>query len=111
MCIRDRLAACGKSMNDQIDRRAVEAREYQEYIETWVHEVKTPIASLLLSVEGGRQPDPAAVRREAERIDGYVEQALYYTRSGAPEKDYEMCIRDSSGGALCERRSGVKSAR
>lgn len=84
------LAACGKSMNDQIDRRAVEAREYQEYIETWVHEVKTPIASLLLSVEGGRQPDPAAVRREAERIDGYVEQALYYTRSGAPEKDYAI---------------------
>ena len=40
-----------KSMNDEIFRYNKQSKEYREYIETWVHEVKTPIASSKLIIE------------------------------------------------------------
>ncbi|MEE8677838.1 MAG: sensor histidine kinase [Olsenella sp.] len=74
----------------QADSHEAEAavEEYRQYVETWVHEIKTPLAAVRLMLANADAPDTAAVSREIARIDSYVEQALYYARSTSVEKDY-----------------------
>jgi signal transduction histidine kinase len=64
--------------------------EQRRYTETWVHEIKTPIATAGLVLENN--PDAATLEllEELERIDGYVEQALYFSRARVVEKDYAV---------------------
>lgn len=77
-----------KSMNDTIAGYRRRNEDYSRYIETWVHEVKTPIASCKLIIENHSDPVTRSLEEEVDRIDQYVEQALYYTRSTVVEKDY-----------------------
>jgi len=82
--LKDIMAQVGKSMNDALAMERRANREYREYIELWVHEIKTPIAALkLLSENKGDM----AVNEEVDKVEKYVEQALYYARAGAVEKD------------------------
>lgn len=78
----------GKSMNEQVAGYKRNYREYKEYIELWIHEVKVPIAAakMLLINHAGQETE--ALLEEISRIDGYTEQALYYARSNEVEKDY-----------------------
>lgn len=63
-------------------------KEYQEYVETWVHEIKTPIASTMLVVENNEETIPSNIKYELRKVENYVEQALYYSRSNDVSKDY-----------------------
>lgn len=62
--------------------------EYREYIELWVHEIKTPIASSKLIMENNPSQVTKSLGEELKKIDDFVEQALYYSRSNNVEKDY-----------------------
>lgn len=62
--------------------------EYREYIETWVHEVKTPIASSKLIIDNNRNEITSSIKEELNKIEDYVEQVLYYSRSKDANKDY-----------------------
>jgi signal transduction histidine kinase len=81
----DALKTVGKSANDEIAKHRLVATEYREYIELWVHEIKTPIAVAKLICENARNPDLDA---ELDKIERFVEQALFYARSGNVENDY-----------------------
>lgn len=81
----DVLKTTSKSMNDEIARYSMSTSEYREYIEMWVHEVKTPIAAAKLICENNGNTNLSA---ELDKIDKFVEQALYYSRSSNVEKDY-----------------------
>ena len=83
--LHDVLKETGKSMNDEIARHSISSAEYREYIELWVHEIKTPIAGAKLICENDGYANVAA---ELDRIDSFVEQVLFYSRSSHPEKDY-----------------------
>ena len=84
----DVLRQTTKSMNDDIaDYRRMNT-EYQDYIETWIHEIKIPISCIDLICENNKGEMASGVKAELSRIDGYVEQALYYARSTNLEKDY-----------------------
>ena len=84
----DILRQTTKSMNDDIaDYRRMNT-EYQDYIETWIHEIKIPISCIDLICENNKGKMASGVKEELSRIDGYVEQALYYARSTNLEKDY-----------------------
>ncbi len=82
------LSEAGKSMSDEVAacRRAQE--EYRDYVETWVHEVKTPIASALLLAENHPGEVSDLMAGELHRIDELVEQSMFYARSRHVEKDY-----------------------
>lgn len=82
------LRRTGKSMADRVEDARRDAAEYRDYVERWVHEIKTPIASARLALEN--HPGPLAEQMEGElfRVEGYVEQALYYARSAAVDRDY-----------------------
>lgn len=62
--------------------------EYREYIETWVHEIKTPIASTKLIIGNNRDEVTNKIDFQIDRIEGFVEQVLYYSRSDDVSKDY-----------------------
>lgn len=86
----DVLQDCNKSMNDQIAQYRHTMQDYREYIETWVHEIKTPIASAALLYENNKNEVTQSMHDELLKIDGFVEQALYYSRSNTVEKDYAI---------------------
>lgn len=74
--------AC-KSMNDKMTQIESEKEDYQEYIESFAHEIKTPIAVLALKIE-----DQKELKNELMKIENLVEQMLYYARMKTTEKDY-----------------------
>lgn len=78
----------GKSMTDHVSCYKTAEKEYKEYIELWIHEVKTPIAAGKLMVENHRTEVSAELEEELEKIENYTEQALFYARSAHVEKDY-----------------------
>jgi len=62
--------------------------DYREYIDTWVHEIKTPIASTKLIIENNKNEVTNKIDFQLDRIEGFVEQVLYYSRSNNAHKDY-----------------------
>lgn len=76
--------AC-KSMNDKISQIELERQEYQEYIESFVHEIKTPISALSLTFDNTKNQE---LKAEIKKIDNLVEQMLFYARSDTTENDY-----------------------
>ncbi len=83
------LSHTDKFMADRIAQADATNREYREYIEMWIHEVKTPITSAHLITENEKNLTTTRIDDELRKIDHYVEQALYYARSTALEKDFK----------------------
>ena len=63
-------------------------KSMKEYIETWVHEIKTPIASARLILENDEGYINKSVLEEIEKVEGFIEQVLFYARSSTVERDY-----------------------
>lgn len=76
--------AC-KAMNDKISMLEAEQLEYQEYVESFAHEIKIPIGALSLTFDNTRN---YLLKKETDKIFQLVEQMLYYARSENTEKDY-----------------------
>ncbi len=79
-----------KSMLERIGKMQRESREYKEYIEQWIHEVKTPITAMKLMCENNLSSFTRDLMKELENINRFTEQALYYARSEHAEKDYSV---------------------
>lgn len=89
----------GKSMLEEINKVKNQRKEYKEYIEQWIHEVKTPISAIKLIEENNKTVTSRVILEELENIDRYVEQALFYARCEEAHKDYlikeislEQCV-------------------
>ncbi|WP_445477384.1 sensor histidine kinase [Lysinibacillus irui] len=67
-----------------------EKKEYHDYIMSWIHEVKIPIAASQLLMRSGKSADILMGKLEDElgKIDHFVDQALYYSRLDSFSKDY-----------------------
>lgn len=74
--------AC-KAMNDKISNLEKEKLDFEEYIESFVHDIKTPISALYLSIDNNPE-----LLEELHKINSKVEQMLFYARSDSAEKDY-----------------------
>ncbi len=75
-------------MSDEINKYKYMGEEYREYIELWVHEIKTPIASSKLIIENNRNKITESIDEELNKINDFIEQVLYYAKSSVVEKDY-----------------------
>ena len=78
------------SMTDTVEQQIRKNGELKRYIETWIHEIKIPIASTNLILFNHREDMERRMKEQIRRIESYVEQVLYYLRGEVPEKDY--CI-------------------
>lgn len=76
--------AC-KSMNDKIVGLESELKDYRDYIESFVHEIKTPISAVSLACDNR---EDQLIKNQIKKIDNIVEQMLFYARSDSVENDY-----------------------
>lgn len=89
MILYDALKTSNKAMLEEIRKYSKAQKEYQEYIEMWVHEIKTPIASSRLILENSDGFAGAdGLGEDLSALENLVEQVLFYARSNAVEKDY-----------------------
>lgn len=95
----DIIKRSNKAMLEEINRYKRLQEEYREYIELWVHEVKTPISSSRLIVQNNRNEATDNISEELDRIEAYIEQVLFYSRSNTVEKDY--IIRETNLQKIC----------
>lgn len=84
----DILKKSNKAMNDEIFKHKKSTKEYKEYIEMWVHEVKTPIAAAKLMTNNNMDNYNRNMMESLDCIDSYVEKVLYYAKSSMANKDY-----------------------
>lgn len=86
--IYDVICKSNNAMNDEIGEFKRGINDYREYIELWVHEIKTPIATCKLLIENNESPLTESIGEEVCKLENYIDQALFYTRSNTLEKDY-----------------------
>lgn len=84
----DVLRESNKDMHENVKKYKNMQKEYKEYIETWVHEIKTPIASTKLIIENNECSTTDKINLEIKKVEGFIEQVLYYSRSNDVSKDY-----------------------
>ncbi len=69
-----------------------EKSEHQDFIMSWIHEIKLPISASRLLIENSNSKTIDYIvdkfEDELDKIDHYVEQALYYSRIDSFAKDY-----------------------
>lgn len=85
---KDNILEIGKSMLENVNKYKYLQEDYKEYIELWIHEIKIPIATSKMIVENNKSEVTKSIDEELDKIENYIEQALYYARSNTVEKDY-----------------------
>jgi len=85
----------------KLERLYAEKKENLEYITTWVHEIKTPIAASRLVMENSADKAMedvlSSLAEELDKIEGQVEQVLYHSRADEFARDYligEVLLED-----------------
>ncbi len=68
--------------------RRDEAKESMDYYTTWVHQIKTPISTMKMMLEGEDSEESRSLLSELFRIEQYVEMVLSYLRLGEGSSDY-----------------------
>ena len=86
--LKEILQDTGKSMLENVNYYKNIQEEYKEYIELWIHEVKIPIAASKMIIENNKNAITKSIDEELDKVENYIEQALFYARSNAVEKDY-----------------------
>lgn len=77
-----------KSMTEAVSDAEAARREYREYVESWVHEIKSPITAAKLICHGIDSTPRRRLTQELTQIEAHVERALFYARAETPEKDF-----------------------
>lgn len=84
----DVLRRANKDMHENVNIYRDMQSGYREYIETWVHEIKTPIASTRLIIDNNENKITKNIEYEMKKVENYVDQILYYSKSNDAYKDY-----------------------
>ncbi|MDV4151341.1 sensor histidine kinase [Clostridium sp. AL.422] len=78
--------------SSKIQRLNEQKKEYEEFIDSWVHQVKTPISVGRLLIENSPNSSNKetlySIEEEFDKIENYIEQALYYSKIDYFSKDY-----------------------
>ncbi len=73
------------SLKNQLDMRYT---DMMEYYTVWVHQIKTPIASMRLMLQNEDSDQARRLSEELSRIEQYVEMVLVYLRLDSESKDH-----------------------
>lgn len=88
--LKETIQETGKSMLENVNKYKYLQEDYKEYIELWIHEIKLPIAASKMVIENNKNEVTKSIEEEIDRIENYIEQALFYARSNTVEKDYTI---------------------
>ena len=63
-----------KSMTENVRKYRDSVEDFKDFIEIWVHEIKLPIASLVLMCHNNRDVIPRKYEEQVARLDAYADQ-------------------------------------
>ncbi len=98
----------GRDMVSAVSDAQAAQREYREYVERWVHEIKAPITAAGLICRELDAEKRRKLTAELARIQAHVERALFYARAESPEQDClfrRVCLEKIAAQALENHRS------
>ena len=81
------LYEINKSFLEEVNDYKMNINDFKDYVEMWIHEVKIPIASLIL-LNHNHEDDDKRYGLLLRKLDNAIDQILYYVRSENAEKDY-----------------------
>ena len=70
-------------MNDKISQIEKEKQEYEEYVESFAHEIKIPIGALSLTFDNTKN---YALKKETDKLFRLTEQMLYLREAKVQKK-------------------------
>lgn len=105
---REYIRELGKTLRDKqlaYTELQTQLSDYEEYVESWAHETKTPLSLLTLLLDNRRDELSPVVSFKLDyirnRMQESVDQMLFYARVKSTRKDYlfehiciQMCIKD-----------------
>lgn len=105
---REYIRELGKTLRDKqlaYTELQTQLSDYEEYVESWAHETKTPLSLLTLLLDNRRDELSPVVSFKLDyirnRMQESVDQMLFYARVKSTRKDYlfehiyiQMCIED-----------------
>ena len=71
----------GQAMIGAVSEAQAAQRDYREYVERWVHEIKTPITAARLMARRSGADTRRKLEAELDQIGAHVERALFYARA------------------------------
>ncbi len=77
-----------KSMKEHINCYQDSMGDFKDYIEMWIHEVKIPLANVILALHNQKELITPNIQEQLKRLEDDVDQVLYYVRAENSEKDY-----------------------
>lgn len=81
-----------KALYDMVTDMAKTKEEYQdykEYIEEWIHEMKTPLTTIYM-LDMTQKDSSNKISRELSKLSNLMETSLFYIRANTLEKDYHV---------------------
>ena len=83
----DLTRLAGRDMTGAVSDAQASQREYREYVERWVHEIKAPLTASRLICRELDGDTRRKLTAELSQIEAHVERALFYARAENPEQD------------------------
>lgn len=82
------ILALGKILSGNQTDWQRERQEGLDYYTTWVHQIKTPIAVMRMTLQGEDTEEHRELLAELFRIEQYVDMVLSYIRLGSNQTDF-----------------------
>lgn len=88
------LASILRERQGEIERMSASLRDYEEYVESWAHDAKTPLSLLTMILDNRNDelspPMQAKLNYVRSHLQKDVTQMLYYARLKSSTKDYRF---------------------
>ncbi len=91
------VKALQKAATDMEAAFTARCDEIMEYYTVWVHQIKTPITSMRLTLQREDTPLSRKLSSDLLQIEGYVEMALVFMRLDSDSSDYVIRKQDIDG--------------
>lgn len=82
------LRRSNRSVIEKIHELEDSQKEYKEFIESWIHEIKMPLTAAQLICENHKGDETRRILLELDEIENEAEKILYYVRMGQVYQDY-----------------------
>lgn len=84
------LELVSRTASDQVISLKSDNDVFKQFVNLWIHEVKTPIAASKLTLARMHGPDADTLTKELSSISRLVEQVLYCSRASNLHEDYAI---------------------
>lgn len=76
--------------HEKIDQNQREQQEHLTFMDQWVHQMKTPLSVIELTVQQVDEPEFASIREEAEQMRANLNMVLYMARLRNFQQDFHI---------------------